>query len=125
MGTLFAKLNFDWDLTSWFEMAVYQLRVKQARERRLMCHHCLASNQSFCDWKKPLGSLWEAESLDVCLPATPESLVQCTRNMGLSGTDGQPIRADYYDANIGTGVCSEMEKELANSHFRKRDKILV
>jgi len=121
--TIFAKLQLDWDLTPWLEMGVNQVRLKQTQKRQLMCRDCLASNQSFCDWKKPLGSLWEAETMDVCLPATIESSIGCTQDVGLSDHDGKPIRANYYDPKEGTAVCLNIEMDLANSQFRKRDRV--
>jgi len=121
--TLFAKLNLDWDLTPWIEMAMNQVRLKHTRQRQEMCHTCLASNQSFCDWKKALGSLWEAESMDVCLPAILGSRDRCMRDVGLSDYDGHPIRADYYDPRDGPAECFKIEMAMANSQFRKRDRV--
>jgi len=121
--SVFAKLHLDWDLTPWLEMALNQVRFKQTRKRQLKCHGCLAGNESFCDWKKPLGSLWEPETMDVCLPATLESSVRCTRDVGLSYDDDQPVRADYYDPKDGANVCFEIDMEMANSQFRKHDRV--
>mmetsp|Transcript_110513 Transcript_110513/g.276715 ORF Transcript_110513/g.276715 Transcript_110513/m.276715 type:complete len:604 (+) Transcript_110513:138-1949(+) len=118
------KLELDWDITPWVERRMNRELFLQHGDRVRKCIACLKEQRAFCDWRVPLGTLWEPQH-DTCVSDSAQEHESCTRENGVVDEFGDPVRAVFYSARNASGVaaCRAIPWTMANHDFHLNDKL--
>ncbi|CAK0885717.1 unnamed protein product [Prorocentrum cordatum] len=117
---LYGKVELDWDLTPWVERMINRRKFLENKQRQEKCVSCLKAGKAFCDWRKPLESIWD-ETYDVCVDHSSTEEQTCERDIGMVDDVGDVVTAEYFSPKLGSAACMEIDFVRANREFRLND----